>query len=334
MVTTHSASESYRTVLARAPLMLLAYADEHGLDRDELMRSAGLTDERLRDPDSRIPVTTVQELWGAVIAKTDDEHLGLHVGQYPRMRQMGLVGYVLCHSHDLQQALANLSRYSRIVSETVQFRLETTSDGTILRGHAHPFMVALRHPIEATFSLVVSLARELTGLKINPARVWLPPSPPDHPGAYSAFFGTTVSFDCPVAELEFSEEQMRLPTLNPDSTLHAYLIELADSKLAELGDFSDDLVDRVRREIWKSLPNRRPDLNLIARQMSMSARTLQRRLSEAGTSFSLILEDLRRELSAELRTNRGFAAADVAFMLGYSESSAYQRAARRWRQMP
>ena len=132
----------------------------------------------------------------------------------------------------------------------------------------------------------------------------------------------------------FSEEQMRLPTLNPDSTLHAYLIELADSKLAELGDFSDDLVDRVRREIWKSLPNRRPDLNLIARQMSMSARTLQRRLSEAGTSFSLILEDLRRELSAELRTNRGFAAADVAFMLGYSESSAYQRAARRWRQMP
>ncbi len=329
-----SASEPYRTVIARAPLMLLAYAEERGLDRDELMRSAGIVEERLQDPDARMPVTTMQRLWGAVIEQAGDENLGLHAGQYPRVRQMGLLGYMLCHCTDLRQALINLARYSRIVSETVQYRLETSDETTVLRGHAHPFMVALRHPIEATFSLIISLARELTGVKLSPVRVWLPSSPPENPREYSALFGIPVSFDCPVAELEFSEEQMHLPMRDADSTLHDYLGELADSKLAELGDFSSDLVDRVRREIWKSLPNRRPDLNLIAEQVNMSPRTLQRRLREAGTSFSLILEDLRRELSAELRTNRGFAAADVAFMLGYSESSAYQRAERRWRQMP
>lgn len=65
--------------------------------------------------------------------------------------------------------------------------------------------------------------------------------------------------------------------------------------------------------------------------MGMSARTLQRRLGEHGTSFSIVLEQLRRELSDELRLNRGFATSEVAFLLGYSEPSAYQRAVRRWR---
>lgn len=65
----------------------------------------------------------------------------------------------------------------------------------------------------------------------------------------------------------------------------------------------------------------------------MSPRTLQRRLSESGTSYSAVLENFRSEMAEELRINRGFAAAEVAFMLAYSESSAYQRAARRWREM-
>ncbi len=63
----------------------------------------------------------------------------------------------------------------------------------------------------------------------------------------------------------------------------------------------------------------------------MSSRTLQRRLRERETSFSIVLEELRRELSVELAVNRGFAVGEAAFMLGYSEPSAYQRALRRWR---
>ncbi len=65
--------------------------------------------------------------------------------------------------------------------------------------------------------------------------------------------------------------------------------------------------------------------------LGISARTLQRRLRENGTSFSAVLEELRRELSGELLADKKLAVSDVALLLGYSEPSAFQRAFRRWR---
>ena len=326
-------SDSDRTVIARNPLLLLRYVEQRGLDRDELMRAVGLSDRSLADPDSRIPLATTRKLWRAVIRQSDDEYLGIHTGQTIKVREMGLVGYAMYHGNDLYGALTSLSRYGHIVSEAVQFMLSASGDGVILRCHAHPFMVALRHPIEATLSLVITVARELTGTALKPVRIRLPSPQPETTTPYTSLFGTAVTFDWSEAEMEFSGQQMNLPTLAPDSTLSGYLTELAESKITSLGSRSSNLVDRVRRAIWRSFPNEKPDLQTIASRMGMSARTLQRRLRDAGTSYSATLENFRREMAMELRTNRGFAAAEVAFMLGYSESSAYQRAARRWREM-
>lgn len=326
-------ADSDRTVIARNPLLLLHYAEQHALDRDELMHAVGLSDQSLANPDSRIPLATMRKLWRVVIAQSDDDYLGINVGRTLSVREMGLVGYAMYHSTDLHRALKNLSRYGRIVSEAVQFTLIESGDRVILRCHAHPFMVALRHPIESTLSVVITVARELTGTSLVPVRVRLPSSKPRATTAYTSLFGTAVTFGFAVAELEFNKQQMNLPMQAPDSTLSGYLAELAEAKITALGNRSSDLVDQVRRAIWASLPNEKPDLQMIASQTGISARTLQRRLHNAGTSFSAVLEDFRREMAVELRTNSGFAAAEVAFMLGYSESSAYHRAARRWREM-
>ena len=82
------------------------------------------------------------------------------------------------------------------------------------------------------------------------------------------------------------------------------------------------------------LRNGKPTLTEVADHLGMSPRTLQRRLNDHNTSFSEMLDALRRELSADFRENRGLSAAEVAFLLGYSEPSAYQRAVRRWRTRP
>lgn len=319
------------TVLARNPLLFLEYALSHGLQDKELMRSVGLTDSDLSDPDSRIPLATMRKLWGTVIAHTNDPLLGLNVGRSLQVRRMGLVGYAMYFSTDLRGALHQLARYGRIVSEAVQFRLDETAEEAVLQCITHPFMITLRHPIEAAMALVVTAARELTQEDVVPVSVRLPLPHPTSTAPYELLFGTNVSFECPAAEMTFAPRQLDLVTQAPDATLNKYLTNLAESTLRDLGKQNADLVDEVRRHLWSMLPSSKPDLQIVAARLCMSPRTLQRRLGEAGTSFSSVLEELRREMSEELRVNQGFAAADIAFLLGYSESSAYQRAARRWR---
>lgn len=244
---------------------------------------------------------------------------------------MGLVGYAMYYSASLGEALNRLARYGRILNEAVQYVLEEIDDATSLSCHVHPSLVALRHPIEAGAAAIVSIAREITASELVPLGIDFPTSKPDSLSYYRTVFSCPIRFDRPDAAIQFSSRQMQLPTAAADPTLTGYLDDLATMKLDELGEDGRDLVDRVRQELWAMLPGGRPDLWRTASEIGISARTLQRRLGEQGTSFSKVLDDLRRELSDELLADRKLAVSEVAFLLGYSEPSAFQRAFRRWR---
>ncbi len=319
------------TQVARSPLLLLDYAEREGLNRVELMRAASLSAEDLADPDSRIPVASMHKLWRSIMALDPNPVLGLMVGSTVTAKRMGLVGYAMYFSDNLFDALSNLSRYGRLLSDAAQFRVIQSHNSVSLRVDMRPNMVALRHPIECVFALFITIAREITQSKIVPLTVRLPSPLPRSVDPYRTAFGTAVSFESPVAEMSFTKQKMEMPVKAHDAALSGYLDDLAEDKLRALGELKSEIIDRVRRGIWSVLQNGKPSLHRTAATIGMSSRTLQRRLGERETSFSAVLEELRRELSVELAVNRGFAVGEAAFLLGYSEPSAYQRALRRWR---
>ena len=321
------------TQLARAPLLLLAYAERQGLDRDALMRLARLMPQDVADPDSRIRTASMRRLWRAVDEQLHDPCLGLHIGITIKATQLGLVGYAMSYSGNLGDALQRLRLYTRILNESVQHEIKEM-DGTVtLTLKANPSLIALRHPIDAGIAVVLSIAREITQTALSPLSVELPFSEPELPvsNEYRSIFGCTIYFDRPYESISFSNEQMQLPNQLADSTLSGYLDNLAMLKLNELGEEETSLVNEVRKILWPMLPCGRPNLWRTASEMGISPRTLQRRLGEAGTSFSVVLDDLRRDLSDELLSYHKLAVSEVAFLLGYSEPSAFQRAFRRWR---
>lgn len=322
----------YETMqLARSALLLLDYADQMGMDRETLVRTAGLTDAMLDDPDSRVPTLCMRKLWSAVIEVDDDPTLGLRVGSTIRAAQMGLVGYTMYYSRNLDEALSRLCRYSRILTESVRYRWQQDAENKTLVCHADPALIALRHPIEAGLAAIVSIARDVVGTHIRPVEVRLPTPQPMLRKDYRAVFSCPVTFGSVDARISFVGDLLQLPTVAADPGLTHYLDDLATIKMAELGAEDASLVQRVRKQLWTALPSGRADLWRVASDLGMSARTLQRRLGSDGTSFSQVLDDLRRELSNELLEDRKLAVAEVAFLLGYSEPSAFQRAFRRWR---
>ncbi len=321
------------TQIARIPLLLLDFAESRGLDRGELMRAAGIDPDSLADPDQRLPVAKFRRLWQALIERDDDPALGLHVGETATAKRMGLVGYAIFFSDDLFEALMQMARYSRLVTDAVGIRLTPSDSAVVLRTTLRPFMISLQHPVVSALSILLTIAREITQSDFQPWRVRLPLSEPDNPDEYERLFGPGVRFSADEATIEFSAEQMMLPVVACDPSLRNYLNELADAKLEELGRADVELIDEVRRGIWTSMQYGRPSLQRTATILGMSPRTLQRRLGEQGSSYQAMLDELRRELSEELRAGKGYSASETAFLLGYSEPSAYQRAQRRWRNM-
>jgi AraC-like DNA-binding protein len=318
------------TQLARTPLLLLDYAAKLGMDRNALLDVAGLSKKDLADPDSRIRSASMLKLWRAVIDRQDDKALGVHIGSTIRASELGLVGYAMYHARDLHNAFRSLVRYGRIISEAVQFKLEEHDEHAVLIWQSHPSLTVLRHPAECGIAIVVSVAREISGSDLQPLQVELPSPRPELLADYRAVFRCPVLFDRPAGSVTFSRQQIELPTIASDETLAGYLGELAAITVKPLAERDASTTSAVRHVLWSLLPAGRADLWRTAAEMDISARTLQRRLGEEGSSFSRVLDELRRDLANELLSDSKLAVSEVAFLLGYSEPSAFQRAFRRW----
>ena len=101
---------------------------------------------------------------------------------------------------------------------------------------------------------------------------------------------------------------------------------LAERDLQETGPFSG----RVRRLMVEHLGGTPLTPSTAARALTVSGRTLSRRLADEGTSFRGILDDVRREFASALLQDRSLSVGDVAFFLQYPGPAAFHRAFRRW----
>ncbi|MGI9237299.1 MAG: AraC family transcriptional regulator [Woeseiaceae bacterium] len=319
------------TQLARTAYILIDYAVEQGMNREKLMQVAGLARQEVVDPDSRLRTASMLKLWREVIGGLNDPILGLRVGMTVRCLDLGLVGYTMHHSRNFFSALSRLSRYGRVLSDAITFKVARTSEGAVVVWEGQPELEALRHPVETAVAMVVSVSRDLTGTDLAPKSVSLMSPIPPSAGDYRSRFHCPVAFGGTRASVTFSSSQLQLPTRAPDPMLLKYLDDLAVITLGPLEDRESSTVAEVRRTLWSALPGGRPNLWRTAAEMGISPRTLQRRLGEEQSSFSTVLDELRRDLSDELLSDRQLSVAQVAFLLGYSEPSAFQRAYRRWR---
>ena len=150
--------------------------------------------------------------------------------------------------------------------------------------------------IEATIASLTSISHEVSGTERNPLAVYF-----KHAGPEFTVDQRSVSF----FDARFEAER---------------------TNVAE----SHSLVQQVRSQISQSLGEGVPTITDTAQQLGMSGRTLQRRLSDQGYSFQTLVDESRRQLSERLLKETDYSLAEIAFMTGYSEQSAFTRAFKRW----
>lgn len=304
-----------------------------GTSLPALLRRLGIDAVVLAEPENRLAFKQFVQVLDEAAAVAGDECLGLHLGAEQSLRVAGVLGYALQSSPDVRAQLALAMRYFTLHQDGVEVDLRVDGPLATLRyAVLDPHVLMHRHDAEATLALSIGQWRAHTGLPH-----WAPASVHFEHLAPSAaaertlrqFFGCPVHFGEAMNAFRFPAAFLDTPLRTADGALHAILSRYAEESLARHPG-TTTLAGRVRRLIAAGLAHGLADIDEVARRLALSPRTLQRQLGDAGMQFTELVDETRRELAAQYLRDARLSLTDAAFLVGYSDLTAFHRAFRRW----
>lgn len=323
-------SPRHPTIASGAIRKGLATLAELGVGPADVCAEIDLDLAAAEDPDARFPLTTLYDLWEAVLRRRPLSDGAAIAAQQYAPGDYGLVGFVAMNSATLGEALGHVVRYVGLWTDDPAIVLD--DEGTLRLAHRSRVVdrPGWRAATESFPAEILNGARLLTQTRVCPIEVRFAHAAPPDASALESFFGCPVRFALPSTSMVLRRADLDLPLPKADVQLGAYLRGLANDALARRSGSSSPERDRVREIVAEELPKGLPTLERVARRMATSERTLRRRLGESGSSFRELLDDTRAELARSYVRDRRLPLSEVAFLLGFSEPSGFHRAFKRW----
>lgn len=301
------------------------------VDQDALLRSIGLDPEGKTDVAHMVSDTAYYDLLERIADLTDGAvDLPLRVGGTMHCDDYGAFGLAWKAASTLRGSFARAERYWQLLTSVSEYEVRhRDADAYFMLHRAGERRLGLRLSNENTLASVASIIREVSPEDFTPLEVHLKHPPPATTVAHERYFGCPIFFESEMDALLISSEDLTRPNRLGDEGITRFLLDHLD---AELKKISADrtLKQMVEDAIAQSLSEGVPKMTAVARRLGLSERTLQRRLGEEGLSFQTLVEGARRELAEGLLVQSDYSLADIAFLTGFSEQSAFNRAFKRW----
>jgi len=309
-------------------------AKSYNIDMTALLPAVGLPPGLKPDDGIGIPLNSYSRLLELASTQTGDDCLGLRfAGAFPRGGMLAL-GFLILNAPDLGTCLDCLRRYVRIQCDSIDFHL-TEPDGLArLVVECGPGFTAPRKQFLefVTCLTVIRLGNEF-GSGLVPLKAEFEYREPRCGGDYELLFGRNLRFDAPQTALTFRSDVLKSRSPFADDKLFEVLKTVVEAELTAL-DRKQDVVWQVAEYIVPNLAMRAVNLEAAATATSRSARQLQVDLRRQGTTFDDQVARIRRELAERYLRDSSMPMTEIALMLGFSELSAFTRAARGWFGMP
>ncbi len=319
------------TVSVALVRILGVYADRLGVDFLSAAKAAGVDDAVLVDGEARVSDQQFNALWQAIVAGGSEPFPGLGLGREMVSHYPGgsILFTMMMNCPDIGAALEILVRYHGIMVEAFRPRLHRETDRVCLTwdpgrpdSRIHPQIS------EALMSTVFSVLNRLSRDRISSVAVNFTHAGPEDTQAYRHLFKGPVVFNAKATELVISADALALPIPLADRSLLTVL-ETRAERLAN--DLRKPWSERVARQLHSMiLQGQSPDIDSISIKLAIGRRSLQEKLKAEETSFRSRLGLVRREIAMDYLGRPGITICDVAFLVGYSEQSAFNHAFKRW----
>jgi AraC-like DNA-binding protein len=306
--------------------------EKRGLVGEQLLAELDVSSDLLTKSDARLPAEIIFRAIDRAAELTGDECFCLNAAEAVPLGTIDVLDFAMRSSRTVGEALERATRYYALIDDRTELALEHDGDLARLAGRRKP-AAAPRRATELLFALLLQRGRQLTGREWPLREVCFFRGAPADPSGHERYFGAPVRFGQPRNELVFDASWLSTPCLSHDDALATFFDRHAGSMLDRLsGD--PTFLGKVRRAVTEGLAGGEPSLEATARRLSMSERTLQRRLQEGGTSHSELVEDVRRDLALRLLAERKRPIPEIAYLVGFCDTSTFYRAFKRWTGKP
>ena len=302
--------------------------EELGLSPEAVLRRAALPMALFNQEKILVSTEEFFALYRGIAEAANDPGFGLKLGTEDRIERYDPIKLAALSARSFRDAVERLSRYKQLTCPEEIRVIERGNECAI------QFLWLLAHEkeppllVDVCFAWILGIAHRGTGRPLNPKRVEFERAPV-HREMYEKHFRCPVKFRANQNALIFGRADMELPFVTYNSDLLAAVAPQLEAELTEQlaqKTFSE----QAKGILERLLAGQRPGIDDLARELHLSTRTLQRRLTEQGISFQRLLEEARRELAHHYLLHSSLELSETAYLLGYEDANSFFRAFHHW----
>lgn len=314
--------------------LLFRYAEINRKEQQHLLKQVGISiEDPILEP-SFIRADLYNDIWDKVVEFTQDECFGLHFGEKVFHYMDGHILYIMLKNcPDIQTAITKLIQYHNIMTNVIGFNILNKGLDTTIQ-LTTPFKELAIHSqyIDSIFSILMTLIRHLSMQKIKAKSVHYVNKQPCAIEEYARILGCIPNFNSDCYQLTLNRSFLDIPIFMANTELLTSLEQFASQKLNQAYPPSDLKTQTMHWIKDRLLNGLKVDIQKASHYFNTSERNFQLKLNQEGVSYQALYNDVRKQMALDYLKSKGQNAimSDLAFILGFSDQSAFNHAFKRW----
>ena len=310
--------------------ILSVLRSQYQINTNVLLDEIGINAKIFLEENSYIESDKVKALFYKAAEICKDPCLALHLGATSSSESLGLLGYMLANSANVEEMLKKLCTFSILIGKNLQFSLLLENGYTKLRFTVgdNPLIPIPTHQVEIHLSAIMTLIRQLSNHEVVPKFAHFQYPKVSIIQEYERLFGKNLHFNAYDNALFFTEAELLLPLKNAYPGLLKYFESQAEKIIDNFYDKSWN--SKVRKLVLLRLGNESVSIETVASLLHVTVRRLQTYLKEEGCMYTTLLEDVRKKLALYYLHNFSIDIGTVALYLGYNDLSSFTRSFKQW----
>jgi AraC-like DNA-binding protein len=311
--------------------VLLRYANSCGIETDDLIEKANLDTALFDETFERTDIEKFKFLWNNIIKRSDDPNFGLRFGSGYSLRKGGVLATIMLNCKDLEEALNKFINYHILNGEITQFDLVTNDEQVVLFIKPYTYdIVFSRHSNESVLAAIAKTFIGLSGGKLIIDEIHFAHEQAKDLALHNEVFKSSLFFGDQSNKIVFKKQFLSLPISYSNKQLLDSLLQFADKQVRDIKAKNQWSV-KVERLLSEILLNGdKPTIDLISGKLMMSSRSLQQKLQKESTTYQLLLDKVRKDLSLQLIEKPDVSINDLAFLMAFSDQSAFTHSFKKW----
>ncbi|PKF49241.1 AraC family transcriptional regulator [Enterovibrio nigricans] len=305
-----------------------------GIEPNSTLEKFKIDPAEVNNPEGRICVVSLGNLFEHCNALVPDRQFNIEVARHFHPSALHALGYAVQSAYSLHEALERVSKYKRVVSNCSNMETYEDGDELVVEFQVYRYPDSGRYVlspdlIESFLATLVQVARDLVDGGLDPLRVQISvPQPRSNSESVSSFFNCPIEYNADRTAVVLDLAMAKQRALGNNPVMNQVHMELLNQFMSRVD--KTNLTYLIENKILEDLPMGAPSQSDVAKQLGLSLRNLQRKLSEQGTCYKDILDSTRKRLTLNYIKQPHLSISEIGYLVGFSNVANFNRAFRRW----